>query len=140
VIEGYSIDSLNAANLRRRLDRDFVVQEAGHTALLDGEDLKITMEILRILPGRPRFQALSTLNSFAHWDVPATVRAPVGSGGDALVQHWAALVRGPSHVEGVYCPALDFAPQDREECSFGHACGRTKENPITPIPSRAWTV
>jgi len=32
VIEGYSIDSLNMANLRRRLDRDFVVQEADHTA------------------------------------------------------------------------------------------------------------
>jgi len=42
VIEGYSIDSLNIANLRRRLDRDFVVQEADHTARLEGEDLKIT--------------------------------------------------------------------------------------------------
>ena len=42
VIEGYSIDSLNMANLRRRLDRDFVVQEADHTARIEGEDLKIT--------------------------------------------------------------------------------------------------
>ena len=42
VIEGYSIDSLNIANLRRRLDREFVIQEADHTALIDGEDLKIT--------------------------------------------------------------------------------------------------
>jgi hypothetical protein len=42
VIEGYSIDSLNIANLRRRLDRGFVVQEADHTARIEGEDLKIT--------------------------------------------------------------------------------------------------
>jgi hypothetical protein len=42
VIEGYSIDSLNIANLRRRLDRAFVVQEAYHTARIEGEDLKIT--------------------------------------------------------------------------------------------------
>jgi hypothetical protein len=42
VIEGYSIDSLNIANLRRRLDRDFVVQEADHMAQIEGEDLKIT--------------------------------------------------------------------------------------------------
>jgi hypothetical protein len=42
VIEGYSIDSLNMANLRRRLDRDFVVQEADHTARIEAEDLKIS--------------------------------------------------------------------------------------------------
>lgn len=42
VIEGYSIDTLNVANLRRRLDRGFVVQEADHTARIEGEDLKIT--------------------------------------------------------------------------------------------------
>lgn len=41
VIEGYSIDALNMANLRRGLDRDFVVQEAEHTARIEGEDLKI---------------------------------------------------------------------------------------------------
>jgi hypothetical protein len=42
VIEGYSIDSLNIANLRRRLSRGFVVQDADHTARIEGEDLKIT--------------------------------------------------------------------------------------------------
>ncbi|HTB11068.1 MAG TPA: hypothetical protein VK752_05845 [Bryobacteraceae bacterium] len=42
VIEGYSIDSLNMANLRRRLDRGLVVQEADHTARIEGEDLKIS--------------------------------------------------------------------------------------------------
>jgi hypothetical protein len=42
VIEGFSIDSLNMANLRRRLDRDFVVQDADHTARIEGQDLSIT--------------------------------------------------------------------------------------------------
>jgi hypothetical protein len=42
VIEGYSIDSLNMANLRRRLDRKYVVQDADHTARIEGTDLKIT--------------------------------------------------------------------------------------------------
>jgi hypothetical protein len=42
VIEGHSIDSLNIASLRRRVNRTFVVQEAYHTARIEGEDLKIT--------------------------------------------------------------------------------------------------
>jgi len=42
VIEGRSIDSLNIANLRRRVNRTFVIQEAHHTAQIEGEDLKIT--------------------------------------------------------------------------------------------------
>jgi hypothetical protein len=37
--------------------------------------------------------ALSTMNAFAHWETPTTLLAPVGSGGDAVIQHWAALVR-----------------------------------------------
>ncbi len=42
MIEGHSIDSLNIANLRRRVNRTFVIQEAHHTARIEGEDLKIT--------------------------------------------------------------------------------------------------
>jgi hypothetical protein len=42
VIEGHSIDSLNIANLRRRVDRTFVIQEAHHTARIEGENLEIT--------------------------------------------------------------------------------------------------
>jgi len=41
-VEGYSIDSLNMANLRRRVNRTFIIQEARHTARIEGEDLKIT--------------------------------------------------------------------------------------------------
>jgi tetratricopeptide (TPR) repeat protein len=36
---------------------------------------------------------LGTLNSFAHWLEPATLLAAVGSGGEAVVQHWAELVQ-----------------------------------------------
>jgi len=41
-IEGRSIDSLNIANLRRRINRSLVIQEAYHVAEIKGEDLKIT--------------------------------------------------------------------------------------------------
>jgi len=42
VIEGHSIDSLNIANLKRRVNRTFVIQEAHHTARIEGEDMEIT--------------------------------------------------------------------------------------------------
>src|SRR5580698_3137849 len=42
VIEGRSIDSLNLANLKRRVNRTFVIQEACHTVQIEGEDMKIT--------------------------------------------------------------------------------------------------
>jgi len=42
VIEGQSIDSLNVANLRRRVNRALFVQEAHHTARIEGETLEIT--------------------------------------------------------------------------------------------------
>jgi hypothetical protein len=40
-IEGQSIDSLNIANLRRRVSRTLMIQEAHHTARIEGEDLKL---------------------------------------------------------------------------------------------------
>lgn len=42
MIEGKSIDALNLANLRRRINRTFVIQEAQHTARFEGEDIEIT--------------------------------------------------------------------------------------------------
>ena len=42
VIEGHSIDALNVSNLRRRVNRTLVVQEAQHTARIEGEDIEIT--------------------------------------------------------------------------------------------------
>jgi hypothetical protein len=41
-VEDVSIDSLNVANLRRRLNRSLVIQEADHVAQIDGEDLTVT--------------------------------------------------------------------------------------------------
>jgi len=40
-IEGYSIDTLTAANLKRRVNRSLIIQEAHHTARIEGEDLHI---------------------------------------------------------------------------------------------------
>ncbi len=42
VIEGHSIDSLNVANLRRRVNRTFIMQEAHQTVRIVGEDMEIT--------------------------------------------------------------------------------------------------
>ena len=36
---------------------------------------------------------LGTLNAFAHWSDVTTLLAPVGGGGDTLIQHWSELVR-----------------------------------------------
>ena len=43
-IEGHSIDSLNIANLKRRVNRTLVIQEARHTARIEGEDLEIAWQ------------------------------------------------------------------------------------------------
>jgi len=41
-VEGRSIDCLNIANLRRRVNRSLMIQEAHHMAEIKGEDLTIT--------------------------------------------------------------------------------------------------
>lgn len=43
-IEGHSIDSLNMANIKRRVNRTLVIQEALHTARIEGENLEISWE------------------------------------------------------------------------------------------------
>ncbi len=42
VVEGHTIDSLNVANLRRRVNRTLVVQEALHLAVIEGDGIEIT--------------------------------------------------------------------------------------------------
>ena len=41
-IEGHSIDSLNIANLRRRVNKSLVIQEANHVATIRGQDLQVS--------------------------------------------------------------------------------------------------
>jgi hypothetical protein len=43
-IEGHSIDSLNAANLKRHVNRTLTIQEAHHAVLIEGEDMGITWQ------------------------------------------------------------------------------------------------
>ena len=40
-IEGHAIDTLTAANLRRRVNRSLMIQEAHHIARIEGDDLHI---------------------------------------------------------------------------------------------------
>lgn len=40
-IEGRSVDSLNLANLRRRVNRSVVIQDVSRSATIDGQDLRI---------------------------------------------------------------------------------------------------
>lgn len=54
--------------------------------------------------------ALGRLNSFAHCDEPTTLLAPKGSGGEALIQHWAELVRRSESQAKRWCVILDRAP------------------------------
>ena len=67
-------------------------------------------------PGPPAMRcpgmelALGTLNGFAHWEEPATLLAPVGSGGEALVQHWAELVQRSQTQAKRWRVLLDGAP------------------------------
>jgi hypothetical protein len=46
VIEGRSIDSLNIANLRRRVNRTLVVQTVRHTVHIKGEDMEIAWKYM----------------------------------------------------------------------------------------------
>jgi tetratricopeptide (TPR) repeat protein len=54
--------------------------------------------------------ALGTLNSVAHTPDPTTLIAAVGSGGDALIQHWAALVGRSQAMAARWRVLLDGAP------------------------------
>jgi hypothetical protein len=44
VIESKSIDALNMANLKRRVNTSLVIQEARHEARIDGEDLSVVWQ------------------------------------------------------------------------------------------------
>jgi hypothetical protein len=46
VIEGHSIDSLNLANLRQRVNKGFMIQEAFHSARIQGSDLELTWKYI----------------------------------------------------------------------------------------------
>jgi len=53
---------------------------------------------------------LATLNSVAHTPDPTTLIAALGSGGDALIQHWAALVRRSQSMAARWRVFLDGQP------------------------------
>ena len=53
---------------------------------------------------------LGLLNSFAHRNEPTTLLAPTGSGGEALIQHWAELVQRSQTQATRWRVLLDGAP------------------------------
>src|SRR5580698_9632165 len=63
VIEGHSIDALNVANLRQRVNRTLFVQEAQHTAMIEGEDLEITWRYSGYCKARSESSIEFTINS-----------------------------------------------------------------------------
>lgn len=89
----------NAVHLHRRHARSLHVTDAGPALPAPPAPRCPGMEL-----------ALGTLNSFAHWDEPATLLSPVGSGGDALIQHWAALVRRSQSQATRWHVLLDGTP------------------------------
>jgi hypothetical protein len=66
VIEGHSIDSLNVANLRRRVTRNFVIQEDTHTVRIEGEDMEITWKHSGFCRGQGEAAMLFSVDSDAN--------------------------------------------------------------------------
>jgi tetratricopeptide (TPR) repeat protein len=98
LIQGRTVDEAMAAVRALDTEDEYAFFNAVHLHRRRARSLRITNAVPASAgPPAPRCpgmeQALSTVNAFAHWETPTTLLAPVGGGGEALVQHWAALVR-----------------------------------------------
>jgi hypothetical protein len=65
VIEGHSVDALNIANLRRRTNRTFFIQEAEHAVRIEGEDMEITWRYSGYCCAKSAAEMEFTINSEA---------------------------------------------------------------------------
>ncbi len=98
VVRGQTIDDAMAAVRAIDSDDEFSFFNAVHLHRTRARSLHITDAAPR-RPGPPATRcpgmefALGTLNAFAHWEEPATLLAPAGSGGEALIRHWTELVK-----------------------------------------------
>jgi hypothetical protein len=63
VIEGHSIDALNVANLRRRTNNTFFIQEAEHTVRIEGEDMEISWRYSGYCRAKAAAEMEFTINS-----------------------------------------------------------------------------
>ena len=115
VVRGQTVD--DAMAVVRAIDtEDEMLSSMPCTCIVDrARSLRIT-DAAPPPPGPPATRcpgmelALGTLNSFAHWEEPATLLAPAGGGGEALVQHWAELVARSQSQATRWRVLLDGAP------------------------------
>lgn len=98
MVRGQTIVDAMAAVRAIDSEDEYAFFNAVHLHRKDAQSLHIETAVPPLAgPSAPRCpgmeRALHMLNSFAHLKSPTTLLAPVGSGGDALLQHWAELVR-----------------------------------------------
>ena len=115
LVHGQTINDAMAAVRAIDIEDEYAFFNAVHLHRRRARSLRIT-DIAPSPSGRPATRCpgmeldLGTLNSFAHWEEPATLLAPVGSGGDALVQHWAEIVQRSQTQASRWRVLLDGAP------------------------------
>jgi hypothetical protein len=114
-IRGQTIDDAMAAVRAIDSDDEYAFFNAVHLHRGRARSLHVTDAAPR-QPGPPPTRcpgmefALGMLNSFAHWDKPATLLAPVGSGGEALIRHWTELVKRSQTQVNRWRVLLDGVP------------------------------
>jgi hypothetical protein len=115
IIRGQTIDEAMAAVRAIESDDEYAFFNAVHLHRSRARSLHITDAAPR-QPGPPATRCpgmefpLGMLNSFAHWEEPATLLAPAGSGGEALIRHWAELVQRSQTQAARWRVLLDGAP------------------------------
>ena len=98
VIRGQTVDEAMAAVRGIDSDDEYGFFNAVHLHRSRARSLHINDAAPR-LPSMPSTRCpgmestLRWLNAYAHWEEPATLLAAAGSGGEALIRHWAELVQ-----------------------------------------------
>jgi tetratricopeptide (TPR) repeat protein len=98
VISGQAVDEAMAAVRAIDSDDEYAFFNAVHLHRSRARSLHIKNTAARP-PSAPATRCpgmestLDWLNAYAHWEEPATLLAAAGSGGEALIRHWAELVQ-----------------------------------------------
>jgi hypothetical protein len=119
VIRGQTVDDAMAAMRAIYNDDEFSFFNAVHLHRSRARSLQVS-DAARRRPGPPATRCpgmeftLGWLNGVAHSAEPATMLAPIGSGGEALIRHWAELVQRSQ------TQATRWSPDPR--CAGGAGC------------------
>lgn len=98
VISGQTVDEAMAAVRAIDSDDEYAFFNAVHLHRSRARPLRIKNAAPRP-PSAPATRCpgmestLDWLNAYAHWEEPATLLAAAGSGGEALIRHWAELIQ-----------------------------------------------